>query len=421
MTVPGQNPPSKITTGRLSLALHGVLWAFLAAPDQKAGEVPEPESATGRAVAAMREAFAAAGVRTLGSGSLTVQQALERGRSALDSLAEQGRGAVPRVRVTLPAVDLSAWNAADHGMDGPRGELLERLHALVQRHAPLLRLATLNGSVGSRDMKPGWSDIDVFVTLAPEAFAAPEMLQQIRIFGAQARGLMDRFCMLQLHGVFFRCPGPAHPDGLHPLSCVAYGRNLLNATRLSVRLEGDPGPARDYFFQDIVGSARGLLQGPRGTGCMGDVLLLHRIYSFPFAWAACFGHLLYKPESFDFLASRYGAMFPGIEEFYARASALYHSWDEPCATFLAAHGKEGQSLPPLSPEAMGRLEPRACGRIRAFVAELRDQGDLRRFARYLDIAGQALTRSMPAGDCLANMTASVKRLFPGAVLEHDHA
>lgn len=415
--LPRQKQAESRTLARHSMALNRFLWAFLSTPDQPANSLPKPGSSVEKAM----EFFWAHALAEPGPepgaepGALTVQEALAFGMRARGGFSAERKADRAVVRLQVPAEDLTPWRRGDHGLPGKRGRLLDGLHDLASANADIFELVTLNGSVGSRDMKPGWSDVDIFVSLRPEAFASPDGLERVRSFGNQAGLLMNGFCMFQMHGVFFCCSGQARPDGLHPLSCVAKGRNLLDEKACRITLLVDPEPAVDYFLQDIVASARGLLRRSAEQRGMEVVLLLHRMYSFPFAWAACFGHLLYKSESFAFLAENYGDVFPQADALYARASELFHAWDIPCTGFLATDAGVNRPGIFMDQDVMEKLEPLACSRIRSFAADLEAEGLLDMFSRHLDTAERILTDGVPQPEYESNFLASVQRIFPKAM------
>jgi len=145
------------------------------------------------------------------------------------------------------------------------------------------------------------------------------------------------------------------------------------------------------------------------------IVLLHRIYSFPFAWAACFGHLLYKRESFSFLTREYGNLFPQADVLHGRASELFHTWDIPCAAFMEAQGELDRSGPSMDEAAMSQLEPAAWSRIRSFVTDLEEEGMLEVFNNHLDIAEGYLMDGVSQMEYRAHLLSSVQRIFPAAI------
>jgi hypothetical protein len=216
-----------------------------------------------------------------------------------------------------------------------RNRFLKNIIELFNSNQPLLNIVVMNGSLGTNDYRPGWSDVDIFCNLSREAVSSEENLKKTRELVRHVNREIFAYNVLQLHGVFLSTEIDLlfHTDTLFPrVPCFERGRIIYSKRdeyTLHTAAASTLAQAAARSFNDIYSSSTGLLCGGEGRELsLGEkVLLLHRIYAFPFTFLQCLGVRRYKKDSFRYLVDNYSDLFPEVERFYREMNDCYINWN----------------------------------------------------------------------------------------------
>ncbi|MFC2034052.1 nucleotidyltransferase domain-containing protein [Chloroflexota bacterium] len=234
--------------------------------------------------------------------------------------------------ITYSVEDNSIFNvdALKYNLENSN-RFLNNIIELLHKNKVLLNLVVMDGSLGTNDYKPGWSDIDLFCNLSKEALLSVENLQKTREMIRKVNLEIYKYNILQLHGVFLSTEIDFlfYSNILFPyVPCFEYGSVVYsqkkNYTVHSVQNKDD---AEAYFFE-IYESATNLLKKlqNQSLSLREGILLFHRIYSFPFAFLQCLQVYKYKKYSFEYLIENYSHLFPESRKFYHEINHYYLDW-----------------------------------------------------------------------------------------------
>jgi predicted nucleotidyltransferase len=217
---------------------------------------------------------------------------------------------------------------------GKEKQCLQKIENIIKKNKDIFYLAFLNGSFGSEDYKIGWSDLDIFLVLSKKTILNHKELKKSQRIIDEINELIYLFNIYQLHGAFLSTEFDlfAHENSLLPIECLKQSQ-LISAQNEKITLynmENKKG-ALDYFNNHIYKSSMQLLK-KKHLKLKEKILLIHRIYSFPFSFLQCFGLYSYKRESFDIITKEYRAYFPGIDTFYKKVNEFYLNWDSKKST-----------------------------------------------------------------------------------------
>ena len=206
--------------------------------------------------------------------------------------------------------------------------ILGNITDFLLNHSYLYKIALLNGSIGSSDYKPGWSDIDLFIALKRATIQSPALLREARKFSRALRQKVYNYSILQLHGVFYSTEYnfQYHVDHLFPIECLLNGKNHSDSAQVSLNLPSSNAYALAYFNDHIYQSSIKLLSVLSNLDFFQKILLIHRIYAFPFSFLATQGILKYKKSSFTAISDLFSDKFRGICSYYEAVNKFYQSW-----------------------------------------------------------------------------------------------
>ena len=206
--------------------------------------------------------------------------------------------------------------------------ILENITNYLEKNSHLYRIAVINGSIGSGDYKPGWSDIDLFIILKRATLKSPDLLKQARGFARKLRQKVYNYCILQLHGAFYLTEYQLryHVDQLLPIECLRNSKIYSDSDRVTLYQPSSNAYAVTYFNEHIYRSSKKLLSILPRANFFQKILLIHRIYAFPFAFLATQGILKYKKSSFTAIADTFSNLFRGINSFYSEVNRFYETW-----------------------------------------------------------------------------------------------
>ncbi|GAB4324662.1 MAG: hypothetical protein Kow0069_30370 [Promethearchaeota archaeon] len=311
-----------------------------------------------------------------------------------------------------PDVELRAFPVAGlkrtraegfHGFS-ERRELAAIVRSL-QRYRHLFVAVLLDGSVGSRDYRSGWSDVDAFIVPKNEVLEDPALLVELRRFVRRFLHHALAFSPFQVHGALV-CPQfvlKFHQNQFFPLPCLPLGEVVTGpgVTELSFRVPDQVPAALEYFLDHVYLDAKRLLErfrsaGPGALSPPEKVRLFHRLYSFPFAFLQATGVEVEKKGSFEELAESHGSTFPGVRDFFRETNEFYLNWRaEPQRTYHARSVLSRFLSGWWVNRAFLPFERSLLERVERGFRELASRGSWRRFEVYLDAAFAHLRRSRP--------------------------
>lgn len=209
-----------------------------------------------------------------------------------------------------------------------RNRFLARLVNIFKENGGFFYLGIINGSIATNDYKPGWSDVDLFVMINEEVVLCAEKLKELKRLVFNIEKQIYKYNILQLHGLFIstEIDKKFHLNSFFPSECMKYGK-VIDSKEAKVKFHV-PWQALDnykYFYNDIYLSSFNLLR-KRRFSYWDKILLLHRIFSFPFSFLQCVGIYTYKKHSYECISQNYNALFPGISDFYKEVNKFYYSW-----------------------------------------------------------------------------------------------
>lgn len=246
--------------------------------------------------------------------------------TGFEKIAMESSGEVTPIHINIDEL-LKISKGKIYGI-GVDKSILEDITDFLLSHDHLYKIAVINGSIGSDDYKPGWSDIDIFIALNRTTIQSPALLKEARRFARVLRQKIYNYCILQLHGVFYSTEHhfQYHVDHLFPVECLINGKTHSDSAQFTINLPSSNAYALIYFNDHIYQSSKKLLAVLPDLDFFQKILLIHRIYAFPFAFLATQGILKYKKASFTAIADLFSDMFRGIYAYYETVNKFYQTW-----------------------------------------------------------------------------------------------
>jgi len=213
-----------------------------------------------------------------------------------------------------------------------RNRFLNNIIELFHKNKALINLVIMDGSLGTNDYQPGWSDIDIFCNLSKEAVLSVENLRETRELIRKVNREIYKYNILQLHEVFLSTEIDFlfYLNTLFPrVACFNYGSVIYSQKqKYTLHSVWNIDDAKSYF-KSICESATNLLQKHQNQSLTlkERILLFHRIYSFPFAFLQCLQIYKYKKYSFEYLIENYSHLFPESKKFYNEMNHCYFEWE----------------------------------------------------------------------------------------------
>jgi len=213
-----------------------------------------------------------------------------------------------------------------YGISGEDNEL-NNIYKLLKESKNLYDSAIINGSIGSFDYKPGWSDVDIFIMLNNSVLSNVRNLVKARYFYKKINNLIYCYNILQMHYIFFcsQLDKFIHIESTFPLAALKNGIVFSNKNNLFFNLNYLNILNKKYFFNDINKNFIQLSQKKHLT-IFEKCLYIHRIYSFPLSIIQIIEQTsIYKRDSYIAI-KKYENIFIGIYKFYNELNSYYFTW-----------------------------------------------------------------------------------------------
>lgn len=193
---------------------------------------------------------------------------------------------------------------------------------------PFLLSYWFHGSIGSGDVKSGWSDVDGLAIVSSETLISPEKLRQLRSGLIQARSHMVDFMPYQLHGHFILAETDliSFPSSMFPsvlfknAKCVvATKHDLFLCERFDRRMALEM--LWKHGVDDLLGNC-----DLSGGGTLRQIVFLHRVFLLPSLVFQAFNKPCFKKDSFERLSEIFSAEEIKVFE---SASKIWSEWQPP--------------------------------------------------------------------------------------------
>ncbi len=249
--------------------------------------------------------------------------------SGLSELINLRRAQPGLTQEEILLVDIPSFHSSELKHMAPENACLEKIASLFDANKDLFKIAFLNGSIGSNDYIPGWSDVDIFAMVALDALISNENFIRLKRVAKQVKKEMYSYHKLQIHPVFYSLETERYfrRYDRFPTACLQRGKllvsheNKLILSGSETVQEEDAKNSYRNFQDDFI-----RLEGIKKKGILTKVLLIHRLFFFPLLYLATKGIRCYKADSFDLLPE-YFSGFPGIPAFCTTLKELYISMD----------------------------------------------------------------------------------------------
>lgn len=226
-------------------------------------------------------------------------------------------------------VDIPSFHSSELKHEAPENACLEKIASLFDVNKELFKVAFLNGSIGSNDYIPGWSDVDIFAMVSADALISNENFIRLKSVARQVKREIYSYHRLQVHPVFYSMETELYfrRYDRFPTVCLQRGRLLVGHDDKMILYgsetvqEEDAQKAYRNFQDDFI-----MLVSIKNKGVLTKILIIHRLFFFPLAYLATQGITCYKADSFDLLPE-YLSGFPGIPAFCRTLKELYMSMD----------------------------------------------------------------------------------------------
>lgn len=226
-------------------------------------------------------------------------------------------------------LNVRPFSASELKHANPENVCLENIATLFRANSDLFKIAFFNGSLGSNDYVPGWSDVDIFAVISTHAFSSQENFARLTCLARQIKKEIYSYNRLQIHSVFYSLETDLHFHRYNrlPTVCLKNGRILVNHESKLVLHKSEAVQSRDAlgtyrnFFNDFI-----RVKKLRNKGILTKVFLIHRLFLFPLLFLATKGVKCYKADSFDLLPEYLSAL-PDVPAFCNTLKDIYISMD----------------------------------------------------------------------------------------------
>lgn len=285
-----------------------------------------------------------------------------------------------------------------YGISGEEKELIRLIQTLFQ-FKKYFKLILLNGSIGSRDYKPGWSDIDLFIIIKNKYLNSIENLRKLRRIALTINKLLMKYCIFQYHKVIYSSEYhiQANYNEFFPISCLETGQIITEMENLQFRIPPQEHSALNYFKSIYLSSKNLFFKSKiKELDIFSQVLFFHRIFSFPFSFLQCFNINIGKKNSFHKLKTEFKNIFLEISEFYNQANKFYLEWKikKLCTYKIRKLLSSIISINYLN-KIFVKNEKYIIKRIKKYYNKFSKNGIFNQYNKYLDLANDYLESHYP--------------------------
>lgn len=225
--------------------------------------------------------------------------------------------------------DIPPLRSSELKYHDPENSCLERIASLFESNKDLFKIAFLDGSIGSNDYIPGWSDVDIFAMVSADALSSQDNFIRLGHVARQVKRELYSYHRLQVHPVFYTLETELYfrRYDRFPTVCLQRGRLLVAHESKLILFGAEAVQAEDAhiayrnFCHDFI-----KLKHMKKKGVLTKVLLIHRLFLFPLSYLATKGIRCYKADSFDALPE-YLPGFPSVHDFCKTLTDVYLSME----------------------------------------------------------------------------------------------
>ena len=186
----------------------------------------------------------------------------------------------------------------------PENKCLENITTLFKKNSDLFKIAFINGSLGSNDYVPGWSDVDIFAVISNNALNYNDNFCRLKSVAREIKKEIFSYNRLQVHPVFYSLESDFsfYRYNYFPIACLNRGKCLASHEESFFLYESKFIQREDAnkIYYEAYHYFKWLM-GRKNKSTLTKVLLVHRLFLFPVFYLAMKGITCYKADSFDLL------------------------------------------------------------------------------------------------------------------------
>lgn len=237
------------------------------------------------------------------------------------------------VHEQISLFDIPTFQTSRLRFNNPENVCLENISTIFNTNKDLFEIAFINGSLGSNDYVPGWSDVDIFAVLSSAAVNSNDNFCRIKSVARKIKKEIFSYNRIQVHPVFYSLESDLlfHRHIYFPTVCLKRGKLLVSKSNTLFLCGSEFIQKRDAskVYIDLYYEFK-QLKARKNKSPLAKVHLLHRVFVFPFRYLAIKGITCYKADSFDLLP-RYFKKEPNILTFCKSLKEIYRGMTIQCS------------------------------------------------------------------------------------------
>lgn len=212
--------------------------------------------------------------------------------------------------------------------DSERSKVLLRMVEALDKLQPFLLSYWFHGSVGSNEVKPGWSDFDGLAIVSEQVFSAPENLANLRLGLIKSRAFMVDFMPYQLHGHFVLAETDlrSYPSCMFPAVLFENAQCVISdSSYLSLCERFDRRMALEILWKHGIKDLITITSNDLNN-TLRKIAFLHRVFLLPCLIFQAGNNPCFKRKAFEQLAEIFT-----LEEVNVirQASSVWSTWEIP--------------------------------------------------------------------------------------------